>query len=408
MNESDFSCRSCKGGSAHTLLDMGDVPLANAFVSSTSDNNDSFLAPLRLVMCNNCRLIQISDIVDRQRLFSDYLWVTATSEAAAVHAPWLASRLAERHLGGDNNFLVEIASNDGFFLRHYRESGFRILGVDPSNVALDAAAAGLPTIRGFFGCEVARRIVQEHGQPNVIVARNVLGHSSELRDLIEGISLLLAPGGRLVIEHPYAYLMREEVQYDQIFHEHVSYPTIQSVSNLLRQFGMKIVDVNFVNMNGGSILAEAARKDDPAPEAGVEIRQFENFIHLNEPDGWDNFRSAVSNQRNSLVELLERLHDEKALVVGYGAAAKCMTMLNFCGIDNRLVAAFGDANPKKQGLLCPGVRIPVVSPEELVSLNPEYILLGAWNLKKEIIRQFREEWNYRGKFICPVPVATVI
>jgi len=387
---------------------MGKVPLANAFVDSDHSGADSFRAPLGLVMCDHCRLIQIREMVDREQLFSDYLWVTGTSRAAAQHAPWLASRLATRHLDGSNNFLVEIASNDGFFLRHYRDAGFRILGVDPSNIALTANDAGLPSIRGFFGCEIAERIVQEHGQPAIVVARNVLGHSSELRDLVKGVKLMLAPGGRLVIEHPYGYLMREELQYDQIFHEHVSYPTIQSLSNLLEQFSLKIVDVGFVNMNGGSILVEAAHSDDGAQEAGIEMKAFENFIRLNEPEGWERFRTAVLEQRSALVAMLEKLRAENAVVTGYGAAAKCMTMLNFCQIDTRLISAFGDANTMKQGMLCPGVRIPVVSPEELLAMNPDYILLGAWNLKEEIIRQFRDEWGYAGKFINPAPMPTVI
>jgi len=387
---------------------MGEVPLANAFVESSLGSADSFRAPLSLVMCDHCRLIQIQKLVDREQLFSDYLWVTGTSRAAARHAPWLASRLASRYLTEANNFLVEIASNDGFFLRHYREAGFRIQGVDPSNIALTANDAGLPSIRGFFGCEIAERIVREQGKPAIVVARNVLGHSSELRDLIGGVEMMLAPGGRLVIEHPYAYLMREEVQYDQIFHEHVSYPTIQSLSNLLEQFNLKIVDVSFVDMNGGSILVEAAHSCDQVPEAGLEMKEFENFIQLNEPQGWERFRSAVFNQRDALVQLLEELRADQALITGYGAAAKCMTMLNFCQIDTRLISAFGDANPKKQGLLCPGVRIPVVSPEELLAMNPDYILLGAWNLKEEIIRQFRDEWGYAGKFISPAPMPVIM
>ncbi len=408
MTDDAFSCRCCGSRNRATVLDMGSVPLANDFVAPGDEVGDAFRAPLALVMCRDCCLIQLESLVDRERLFSNYLWVTGTSQAAAQHAPWLAQRLSDRYLETKGNVLVEIASNDGFFLRHYRDAGFRILGVDPSNVALDADAAGLTSIRGFFGSDIARDIVSKHGEANVIVARNVLGHSSELRDLIAGAALLLAEGGRFVIEHPYAYLMREEVQYDQIFHEHVSYPTVQSLANLLEQFNLKIVDVEFAPMNGGSVLLEAAHEGDPAPEAGLEMRAFENFIQLNEPEGWAGFRRAVHRQRDALRELLEQLADEGKVVVGYGAAAKCMTMLNYCYIDTKLVSAFGDANPRKQGLLCPGVRIPVVSPEDLVALNPDYILLGAWNLQTEIVKQFREEWGFQGKFICPVPMPEIL
>ena len=408
MIEETFICRSCNGGRSQVLLDMGLQPLANAFVRNPDDDADQFRAPLTLVMCENCRLIQLRQQVDRERLFRHYLWVTGTSDAAARHAAWFSRRLADRYLSADDDFLVEIASNDGFFLQHFREAGFRVRGVDPSDVGAGANARGLPTIQDFFGSDVALRIVAEEGKAKVVVARNVIGHSSELRDLIDGVSRVLAPRGRFVIEHPYAYLLRAEVQYDTIFHEHVSYPTLQSVANLIGQFAMKIVDVSFVGMNGGSMLIEAAHQSDPAPEAGLETRRFENFVRLNEPDGWEGFRAAVSAQRVALIDLLRRLADEGRSVGGYGAAAKCMTMLNYCGIDTRLVKAFADANPKKQGLLCPGVRIPVVSPDELLAMNPDYIVIGAWNLKEEIIRQLREKKGYRGRFIVPLPSPSVV
>lgn len=406
-NNPTFTCRSCNGHDSHVILDMGKLPLANAFAKSAEDDIDSFRAQQTLVMCKSCRLIQLQEMVDREELFRNYLWITGTSQAAADHAQWLSQRLADRYLDEKNNFLVEIASNDGFFLKHYRDVGFKILGVDPSNIAADADKRGLPTIQTFFGKEVVNKIINEHGQAQIIIARNVLGHSSELRDLIEGAAMLLSQGGRMIIEHPYAYLMRSEVQYDQIFHEHVSYPTIQSLSNLIDQFGLKIIDTTFVDMNGGSMFVEITQKTDPAPAGGLEIKDFENFIHLNDPEGWDDFSNTVTRQKKELVELLQKLKSEGKSVAGYGAAAKSMVMLNYCGIDTNLVSIFADANPNKQNLLCPGVRIPVVSPDEMLATNPDYILIGAWNLKKEIIHQLRNEKGFKGKFIIPLPLPSI-
>ncbi|MFT4712023.1 MAG: SAM-dependent methyltransferase [Candidatus Azotimanducaceae bacterium] len=407
MKSTGYSCRSCGGEKAHTILDMGLLPLANAFVSSPADTADSFRAQQTLVMCDDCRLVQLRELVDREELFRNYLWVTGTSVAAANHARWLSARLAGRYMNQQNNLLVEIASNDGFFLRHYRDAGFDILGVDPSNVAGQANDSGLPTIQTFFGKDVAEKIIAERGQANIIVARNVLGHSSELRDLVEGASMLLAPGGRIIIEHPYAYLMRSEVQYDQIFHEHASYPTVQSLSNLISQFGLKITEVTFVDMNGGSMLVEISNESEQVPPGGLEIMEFENFIQLNDPTGWREFSNSVIRQKQELVALLRKLKSEGKTVAGYGAAAKSMVMLNYCGIDLSLVNIFADANPSKQGLSCPGVRIPVVSPDEMLATNPDYILIGAWNLKKEIIQYLREEKGFSGKFIIPLPLPSI-
>jgi SAM-dependent methyltransferase len=408
MNSPSFHCRCCDGGQAHELLDLGALPLGNAFVAHADATDDDFRPPLTLVMCATCGLIQLAAPIDRALLFTHYLWVTGTSESAVRHAQWLAARLAAGRKTSAPSLLVEIASNDGSFLRHYRAAGFNILGVDPSDVGAKADANGLPTLRAFFGAAVAGDIVARHGQADVIVARNVIGHSSQLRDLMDGVAQLLAPDGRFVIEHPYAYLLRDETQYDTIFHEHVSYPTIRSVAGLVARYGMKIVDVGFVDMNGGSMLVEVMRNDAPAPRADLGLIAFEDFIGLNEPAGWVSFRDKVVAQRASLRALLSQLKAEGRTVVGYGAAAKCMTMLNYCGIDTTLVSAFGDANPLKQGLLCPGVRIPVVSPAELVAMQPDYVLIGAWNLKREIIAQFRAELAYTGKFIVPLPEPIII
>jgi novobiocin biosynthesis protein NovU/D-mycarose 3-C-methyltransferase len=406
--EKTFACRACDSTDTSVLLDLGRLPLANAFVSDETDMQDQFTESLALVMCSECRLIQIREEVDREKLFSSFLWVTATSQTTKDYAVWFSTRARERYLASAGKFLVEIASNDGFFLEHYRSDGFDVLGVDPSNLAEEADGRGLPSIRDFFGKAVAERIVRERGPADVIIGRNVLGHVSELQDLVAGIQLLLAKDGVCLIESPYAFFLRNEVQYDTIFHEHLSYLTVRSVANLLARYGLKITDISFVAMNGGSFLFEIAHESSSRRRADQSAIDFEELIGLNRPEGWKDFSEAVQSQRSSLRALLEKLAHEGKRVVGYGAAAKAMTMLNYCGITRDLLCAMGDANPRKQGLLCPGVRIPVVSPQELMALAPDYILIGAWNFKDEIMHFFREQMNFHGQFIVPLPVPKVV
>lgn len=408
MTRDLFSCRACAGTSSDLLLDLEALPLANAFVRDDSDAADRFRAPLALVMCRSCRLIQLRDLVPREVLFSSYLWMTGISESARRHATWLAARLRERHHRGGTPLLVEIASNDGFFLQHFREAGFEVLGVDPSNFADEANGRGLPSIRDFFGRRLAEAVRGERGPAQVIVARNVFGHASELADLVDGAAFLLAPGGRLVIEVPYAYFLREELQYDTVFHEHVSYLTVLSLANLLARFGLKLVDLAFVAMNGGSVLCEGVHQTDPAPAADRGLIELEAYVGLNRPEGWGRFAAAVEGQRRAFRQLLADLKAAGRTVAGYGAAAKCMTMLNYCGISPDLMRAIGDANPRKQGLMCPGVRIPVVSPEALMVMRPDYVVIGAWNLKDEIMSHLRERHAYRGRFIVPLPTPVVV
>ncbi len=403
-----FACRACDSTDTTVLLDLGCLPLANAFVKRQSDDDDLFRENLTLAMCNSCHLIQIRDAVPREKLFSSFLWVTATSQTTKDYARWFSARIKERYQKTAGRFLVEIASNDGFFLEHYRDDGFHILGVDPSNLAEEAACRGLPSVRDFFGMAVAERIIQERGQADVIVARNVLGHVDQLQDLVAGMKHLLAENGVCLVESPYAYFLRNETQYDTIFHEHLSYLTVGSVSNLMARFDMKLTDITFVPMNGGSFLFEIMHQSSPVGRGDRTMLDFEEIIELNKPAGWKEFAEAVANQRELLVSLLRDLAEKGKKVVGYGAAAKSMTMLNFCGITADLLSQIGDANPRKQGLLCPGVRIPVVSPDELMKSEPDYILIGAWNFKDEIIRFFKEKMGYRNQFIVPLPLPTIL
>jgi SAM-dependent methyltransferase len=409
MSRAPFSCRACGAREHELILDMGNVPLANAFVADTADTADRALAPLSLVICLKCSLLQIRDEVPREKLFREYLWMTSTSAGAKRHAEWLSTRLHERHgTGGKRPFLVEIASNDGFFLQHYRDAGFDILGVDPSNFADEADKRGLPSIREFFGESVADRILSRRGPADLIVARNVLGHSSELRDLVAGIKKLLASNGVLVFESPYAYMLRAETQYDTIFHEHLSYLTVGSLCNLFATYELKMVDIDFVDMNGGSLLCEIVHESNPRPKNDHAVLAFERLIGLNSVAGWRRFSKDVARQRDMLLRLLGDLKARGKRVVAYGAAAKFMTMLNYCGIGTGLIEACGDANERKQGLLCPGVRIPVVSPRALMDMRPDCVLIGAWNFRDEIIALLRTQFGYRGDFIMPLPIPEIV
>ena len=335
--------------------------------------------------------------------------MTASSSGALKHADWLSSKIWDQYGNTeDRPFLVEIASNDGTFLERFQQVGFNILGVDPSNFADEATNRGLRSIRDFFGLDVANKITNEMGNADLIVARNVLGHSSELQDLVAGIKHLLHPTGTLILELPYAYTIHQELQYDYIFHEHLSYLTVGSLNNLFSRYDLKIIDVDFVHMNGGSLLCEITHSDDPRPRGDKTQLAFENYIGLNTPEGWANFSRDVMRQREALRNCLESLTRDGYKVAGYGAAAKFMTMLNYCDIKSDWLIACGDMNELKQGMWCPGVQIPVVSPADLVAMNPDYILIGAWNFKDEIIASLRDDFGYRGKFITPAPLPEFI
>lgn len=404
----EYRCRVCGGDAATEILDLGDVPLANAFTGPDSPDADRARYPLTLVQCDECAMVQIREILPPEDLFSSYLWVSGTSSTLREYTKEFAARVADRIDPAEGPRLVEVASNDGSMLAALENVGFDVLGVDPSDVAEEADARGLPTIRAFFGTGVADRIVNERGRAAVVVARNVIGHVAEPNDLVAGIARVLAPDGHAFIETPYALRLRDDLQYDTVFHEHVCYLTIGSLATLLGRHGLRIVDLTFVPMNGGSFLAEVMHSDRAERDGARSVLDLEEILEINRPRGWEGFTAQVHAQRDGLRGLLAELGEAGKTVVAYGAAAKFMTMLNYCDITPDLVACCGDANPRKQGLLCPGVRIPVESPEDLMSRDPDYVLIGAWNFRDEIVAFFRDTLGYEGDFIVPLPVARVI
>jgi len=397
-----FECRLCGATEPETVLDLGDLPLANAFVDPTADDApDGPRFPVALVMCAACRLLQLREPAPRSHLFDEYLWTTGTSSTAVAHATALAAHIAGLR---PDSFLVEVASNDGTFLRAFAAAGLQVLGVEPSNLADEATAAGLPSLRSYFDGAAAARIVEEHGQASVIVARNVIGHTDDLRGLLEGVDRLLAPDGVLVVESPYALLLSAQLQYDTIFHEHVSYFTLTTLTAALRSIGLEIVDVDMVGLNGGSFLCTATRGGRPATGG---ILALEAQLLLNEPNGWWDYAARVEQQRDGLLAAIDEIRADGGHLVGYGAAAKTMTMLNYCGIGPDRIGRFADANPRKQGLLCPGVRIPVSSWAEVAASNPSHVLVGPWNLQAEIVASLRAG-GFDGAFVVPLPVPRVL
>ena len=397
-----FECRLCGATEPQPVVDLGDLPLANAFANpATGDDPDGPRFPVALVMCGACHLLQLREPAPRSHLFDEYLWTTGTSSTAVAHASALAGRVAALRPG---SFLVEVASNDGTFLQAFADAGLRVLGVEPSNLADEASAAGRPTMRSYFDGDAAGRILEEHGPAQVIVARNVIGHTDDLRGLLDGIGRLLAPDGVLIVESPYALLLSAQLQYDTIFHEHVSYFTLSTLSTALRSVGLEIVDFDTVDLNGGSFLCTATRGGTPTTRGVLAL---EEQLSLNEVDGWWDYEARVSRQRGDLLDAIDSISAAGGRLVGYGAAAKTMTMLNYCGIGPDRIGQFADANPRKQGLLCPGVRIPVASWADVAASEPSHVLVGPWNLQTEIVASLRAG-GFTGDFVVPLPVPRVL
>jgi hypothetical protein len=402
------SCRACVGHPLERVVSLGKLPLANSF-PLTWPIADERRFETSLAICPSCGLVQLQELVEPDLLFSTYPWHSAVSSTARAYAASLAERIRGRFAEPDRSFVVEVGSNDGLLARAIHSHGFRVLAVDPSDAIEQAAGSGVETRRAFFDHRVGAEIAVAAGPADLIVARNVLGHTPDPISMACGFREMLHPDGYVLIEVPYVHFLRSLLQYDTVFHEHISYFSLTSLDRLLQRCGLRVERASLSPMNGGSLVCEARHIDRAEPDAGIELlRAVEDQDAIIRPEGWVEFASRVEANRAAMSALVGQLCSAGAEVAAYGAAAKTIALLNACGLDSSQVQMIADASPLKQGRFCPGVGIPVVSPDELLkAADWTHILIGPWNLAPEIINDLRGA-GYAGDFIVPVPVPRMV
>ena len=396
-------CRVCGAGPVKPFLDLGETPLANSFLTKERLGDPEPRYPLELVFCEGCALVSLSAVVDPEVMFRDYIYVSGTSDTMPKHFADLGAEVVERFVGPEG-LVVELGSNDGTLLKAVKAQGAAVLGVEPAtNIAAIAERAGIPTVNDFFSAALARRLRAERGPARAVLANNVVAHVDGVRDLVAGVHDLLAPDGVMVMEVPYLVDLLDRVEYDTVYHEHLSYFALAPLARLMSDAGLHVFDVRRVAVHGGSIRVYASR-DARAP--GVEVgrlRALERERRLDTLAPYEAFAERVRAQRQALLALLRGLRAEGKRVAGYGAPAKGNTMLNYCGIDTTLLDYTVDKNPLKQGLFTPGMRLPVRPVETLLADRPDAVLLLAWNFADEILRQQAAYREAGGRFIHPLP-----
>ena len=402
------ACRSCGDPRLSPVLDLGEQPLANAF-RAADDASPEARFPLAICFCEGCSLIQLTGTVDPTVLFDDYPYFSSVSASMVATERQLVDRLIEREDLGDGSLVVEVASNDGYLLQRYVERGIGVLGIDPAaNIAEHAASVGVETLVAYFGSAVANDLVASGRRADVIHANNVIAHVPDINDFVAGMASLLAPGGTVVIETPHLVRMVENVEFDTIYHEHVFYYSLHALRGLLARHGLATVDVEELHLHGGS-LRVFARHAPATPGPGVaELLAMEEELGVASLAYYAGFADRVALAGSSLVALLDELLAEGHALAGYGAAAKGTVLLNHFGIDSSYLQFVADRSPHKQGLVVPGVRIPIVSHEVLLERCPSATLLLAWNFADEIMAQQHEYAAGGGRFLVPVPEPRVV
>ena len=407
-----LNCRFCHHELIQTFVDLGSTPLANSYLRQERDIATEKSYPLHARVCGNCFLVQVEDVVPAEDIFSDYAYFSSFSSSWVEHARTYADKLTQK-LGLDGNSLVvEIASNDGYLLKHFVGKDIPVLGIEPAaNVAKVAEAAGVKTDVAFFGVETARRLAKDGRQANLMAANNVMAHVPDINDFIAGVPILLGEAGVFTIEFPHLLNLIEKVQFDTIYHEHYSYLSLLTVEKILGAHGLKVFDVEELPTHGGSLRIYACHKEcmDYPPTAGLEaVRKKEHAAGLGTLDAYRDFTPRVERVRASLLAFLNKAKNEGKKVAAYGAAAKGNTLLNYCKIGADLIDYVVDRNPEKQGTLLPGSHIPVFGPDKIRAEKPDYVLILPWNLADEIATEMADVADWGGQFVIPIPELTVL
>lgn len=402
-------CRICGEGDLTPFLELGVTPLANAFVDPAREGDVELRFPLEVFRCERCGLVQLSVAVRPDILFGHYLYMSSASAPMVEHFAALAEEIVRR-FAPRGSLVVEVGSNDGVLLKPLQKGGAKVLGVEPAaNLAAQANAEGLETWTEFFATTVARRVVAERGRARVVVANNALAQIDDLIDVAMAVETLLDDDGVFIAEVPYLAHLLERVEYDTIYHEHLSYFAVAPLETLFSQAGLELFDVRHLPTHGGSIRLYAGR---PGVHASTEelaaTRAAERDAHLGDAATYARFAERVAASREALRALIDDLVREGHRIAGLGATAKSCTLLHYCGIGSDTIGFIGDSTPLKQGLLTPGKHIPVRPEAVIAKEGADRVLLLAWNYADAIVRRHTDFIARGGRFIHPIPLARLV
>jgi len=404
------SCRICGNSNLVKILDLGEMPLANAFLKKEDINNPEPKFPLVIYFCKDCGLLQVLDIVNPELLFKHYHYLTSTSKPLADHFIDLGENLTNRFIKSENDLVIDIGGNDAVLLNSIKNK-CRVLNIEPAeNIAKISKGKGVDTIENFFSFELAKDILKKYGPAKIIAANNVFAHIDNLKDILEGVKILIGDNGVFVFEvHWVGNLLglKGIGGFDQIYHEHLSYFSLLAIKGLINQFDLKIFDIKLIPIHGKSLQVYVSKKYK-ALDSVNEFLEEEKNLGLDEVKTYMDFTKRVEGNKNELKNLLQKLKNENKKIVGYGAPAKGNTLLNYFEIDNKILDFIVDDSPLKQGLYTPGTHIPIFSSDKLKEEKPDYLLLLAWNYTESILKKEQKLRDKGVKFIIPIPKVKIV
>ena len=404
-----MKCRFCDEELKYLMVDLGMTPLANAYLDTKSIQEEELFYPLRISVCHNCLLVQLVESVESpKQLFSEYLYFSSFSKTWLNHAEELANNLIKKFSLDEGNQITEIASNDGYLLKHFKNSNIPILGIEPAeNIAKFAEEQGIKTINKFFGLKTANELKENGYDTDLLIAINVLPHVPNVKDFVEGIKKILKPNGICVIQFStYMLPFLKDTEFDSIYHEHYSYFSLLSIKKIFSSFKLEVFDVDELSIHGGSLRIYLKHTENVKIKIDQKVNNLikkEIDAGLNLVSTYETFSKRVTESKLKIWDFFIMAKQNNKKIVGYGAPAKGNTMLNFCGVGKEIIDYVADISPHKQGLFLPGTHIPIKNPEIIKETKPDYVIILSWNFKEEIIQQmeFIREWG--GKFVVLHP-----
>ncbi len=408
-----MNCRFCSQPLSHLFADLGEAPPSNSFLSKEDLAKPELNYPLKLFVCDHCFLVQLEEFKKATEIFSgDYLYFSSFSTSWLQHAKEYARMMIDRFNYNSHSLVLEIASNDGYLLQYFKESGIPVLGIEPTKSTAEVSIGkGIRTIMEFFGVALAEKLINDGLKADLIVGNNVLAHVPDINDFVSGMKKVLAADGVITMEFPHLMNLVLYNQFDTIYQEHYSYLSFHTVSLIFESHGLELFDVEQIATHGGSLRIFANHKNAKSREISTHVKTLRNKeeqLGMRTLGYYEGFQKKISSIEAALMKFLRQQKDEKKRVIAYGAAAKGNTLFNYCKIDSDLIPLVIDKSPFKQGKYLPGSKIPVVDESFILSQRPDFILILPWNIQQEIIGQLKyaKEWGCR--FVVAIPSLQII
>jgi 2-polyprenyl-3-methyl-5-hydroxy-6-metoxy-1,4-benzoquinol methylase len=389
------------------MVDLGMSPLANAYLTAEQLHRMEPFYPLQVYVCERCWLAQLEAFTAPESIFTDYAYFSSYADSWLQHAQAYVAMAVQRFGLDARSQVVEIASNDGYLLQYFVTQGIPVLGIEPApNVAAVAQQRGVKTLVRFFGEELARELMAQGTQADLIVGNNVLAHVPRLNDFVRGLKLLLKPQGVMTLEFPHLLRLMAEKQFDTIYHEHFSYFSLHTVRKVFAAYGLTLFDVDELPTHGGSLRIYARHSEQtsrPVERRVADLLSRERSARLQCVETYLAFAEEVKATKRRCLEFFLQAKQHQKSLVGYGAPAKGNTLLNYLGVRSDFLDYTVDRSPHKQGHFLPGTHIPILHPDVIATTRPDYLVILPWNLQEEIRQQMAHIRAWGGQFVTLIP-----